>query len=132
MDKEEIRNIVLKYIDAYNVCDIEKISSLLDKDITFKNIANNTTIATAEGISSFTDMISKSTSIFSERNMELITISVENNEVFFETFFTGILNKDLNENILSGDELRIDGHSEFKFNDKNLIYSITDYSRTKI
>lgn len=129
MDRETIKTIVLKYLELFNKSDFESMTQILEPDISFENLTQDTSIVKTSGIKEFLEICRSSARIFESKQKSMITIAVENNTATAEIFFDGILAEDISKDILKGDEIRIEGYSEFEISENGLISSIKDFSR---
>lgn len=129
MDRIKAREIVLKYIESYNNSDTDSMCEIMHKDLVFKNIVNNETIVETHGVDDFTELVKNSFAMFSEKEKKMITIAVEDNIASVEIFLDAVLAKDIEDQAFKGDNIRIEGYTEFEFTDNSLIKAITDYSR---
>lgn len=129
MDKLEIRDKIEKYLMYYNSFDCDSMLELLEEDIVFKNIVSDEINIETNGKNQFKDLFLRASSIFSSQTQTMITIAVEENTASVEIFFDGTIKNDTDSGLLKGDEVRIEGYTEFEFSDSGLIKTITDYSR---
>lgn len=129
MDKLEIRDKIEKYLMYYNSFDCDSILELLEEDIVFKNIVSDEINIETNGKNQFKDLFLRASSIFSSQTQTMITIAVEENTASVEIFFDGTIKNDTDTGLFKGDEVRIEGYTEFEFSDSGLIKTITDYSR---
>ena len=129
MDKLEIRDKIEKYLMYYNSFDCDSILELLEEDIVFKNIVSDEINIETNGKNQFKNLFLKASSIFSSQTQTMITIAVEENTASVEIFFDGTIKNDTDTGLFKGDEVRIEGYTEFEFSDSGLIKTITDYSR---
>jgi hypothetical protein len=105
------------------------MSKVLSPGVTFENLTQEASIVKTEGIEEFIEICRSSASMFESKNKTMITIAVEDNTATAEIFFDGVLAADLSEEVLKGDEIRIEGYTEFEISENGLISSIKDYSR---
>lgn len=130
MDKLEIRDKIEKYLMYYNSFDCDSILELLEEDIVFKNIVSDEINIETNGKNQFKDLFLRASSIFSSQTQTMITIAVEENTASVEIFFDGTIKNDTDTGLFKGDEVRIEGYTEFEFSNSGLIKTITDYSRS--
>ncbi|MDY0132089.1 MAG: nuclear transport factor 2 family protein [Desulforegulaceae bacterium] len=129
MDREKIKSIVLNYINCFNNSDFESMAKILEPEVLFENLTEETSIVKTKGIKEFIEICNSSSSIFELKKKTMITIAVEKNTATAEIFFDGILSANLSDEILKGDKIRIEGYSEFEISENGLISSIKDFSR---
>ncbi|MEL6139693.1 MAG: nuclear transport factor 2 family protein, partial [Cyanobacteria bacterium J06628_6] len=71
MENSEKRTLILRYIDAYNRFDIDGMLSMLNTDITFKNVSGGEVNAQAEGLEQFRRLAEQAKQLFSQREQTL-------------------------------------------------------------
>ena len=67
MIEQDKRNLIDRYLHAYNTFDIEGMLATLHPDIEFKNVSGDEVNATASGIGEFSEIAQQSKALFSSR-----------------------------------------------------------------
>jgi hypothetical protein len=121
------REIIERYIEAYNTFDIDLMLSLLHPDVRFKNLSNGEINAQTVGKSEFESLARQSATLFKTRTQTVKSFEITGDKVTIEINFYAVLAKALSNDIKAGDKLALQGTSEFIFKD-GLIWSIIDES----
>ncbi|RSC95807.1 nuclear transport factor 2 family protein [Tenacibaculum singaporense] len=124
--KKEL-NLIKTYVEGYNSFDVDKMISVLNKDIVFENYTNNSLTLKLDGINQFKEQAEKVLLFFSERKQEIEEIISK--EEYYEVHlkYTATLQVDLSEELKKGNQLNLKGKSIFFFQD-DTITKIEDYS----
>ena len=127
MNLDEKRKIIQKYLEAYNKFDIEGMLSVLSDDVKFENVQNDKVNASTNGKIEFRQLAEQSKTLFSERKQ--IIKSIENNPQItsVKISYHGILASDLPNGMKAGEQINLEGVSEFIFSNSK-ICSIRDIS----
>jgi SnoaL-like domain len=121
------REIIERYIEAYNTFDIDLMLSLLHPEVRFKNLSNGEINAQTVGKSEFESLARQSATLFKTRTQTVKSFEITGDKVTIEINFYAVLAKALSNDIKAGDKLALQGTSEFIFKD-GLIWSIIDES----
>ncbi|WP_336773542.1 nuclear transport factor 2 family protein [Paenibacillus sp. MMO-58] len=127
MVRDEKRDIIEKYIEAYNSFEIARMVELLHKDILFRNISNGEATSETRGVHAFRELAEQSSTMFSSRRQTITDYNVINGKVVVGIDYEGILAVDFPNGLKSGDKLQLKGKSSFEFK-KGKISLIEDYS----
>jgi hypothetical protein len=126
MDQQK-KEIIKKFIEAYNSFDIQSMLLLLHPGIKFVNISSGEITAQTTGINEFEKLANQSSSLFQMREQKITGYKETGNRVTVEVLYRAILAEDLPNGLKQGDEINLTGRSEYIFKD-GLIYSIADES----
>jgi hypothetical protein len=96
-------------------------------DLIFKNVSGGEVNATAVGIDEFRELADRSKAMFSSRQQTVTSFASSGDSATVEIQYEGILAVDLPNGMKVGDEIHLNGRSEFEFKDGKL-YRIADYS----
>ena len=127
MTADEQRELIDRYILAYNRLDVAGMLALLHPDVEFRNVSGGEVDATASGVEQFGRMAEASTALFSSRRQEVVDLRVEEDRAVVDIRYEGVLAADLPNGMRAGETLRLEGRSEFGFRDGR-IDRIADYS----
>ncbi|BBI33782.1 nuclear transport factor 2 family protein [Cohnella abietis] len=127
MINEETQGIIENYVEAYNSFDVERMVTLLHKDMLFRNISNGEINAETSGIQEFKELAEKSSKIFSSRRQTITNYSAFNDRVEIHIDYEAILAVDLPNGLKIGDKLQLTGKSVFGMKEGK-ISLIEDYS----
>ena len=124
---QQKRQLIEKYILAYNSFDIDGMMSLLHSEIKFKNISDGEVNATATGKNEFRAVAEQSKTVFKSRKQTIEFCDIDEDRASVEISFKGVLATDLPNGMKSGEMINLDGRSEFSFKDGK-ISQIVDIS----
>ncbi len=127
MKDKEIKEIIRKYVEPYNLFNIDGMVKLLHDDILFRNISNGEIDTETKGKQEFRNLAEKSLKIFSSRQQTIIDYATIDNLVEVQIEYEGILAVDLPNGFKTGDKLQLKGKSQFGFKEGK-ISLIEDYS----
>ncbi len=124
---ENIRQIVDKYITAYNDFDIDQMISLFDEDCFFENISNSVSTIKAQGRQELRELALKSAELFEKRAQTITDATFTEDKAFVKIDYSATFAVDLPNGFKKGQELHLKGESTFEFKDGK-IKSLTDLS----
>ncbi|MEH0153460.1 nuclear transport factor 2 family protein [Limibacter armeniacum] len=124
---EDQKNIIERYIQAYNKFDINGMIQFLHTDIEFENISGGETDTATKGIAAFKELAEASKQYFVERHQSVTSWKFEEDKVTVQIDYHGILAMDLPSGAKKGDAITMIGQSVFTFKD-GLIVKIQDIS----
>lgn len=121
------KEIITKFIKAYNSFDIEGMLSLLHPDIHFINISGGEVDVEAHGKSEFEELAQNSANLFKEREQKIIRINDLVGMYEADIQYYAVLAEDLPNGLKKGEVISLRGKSEYRLRN-NLIISIRDIS----
>jgi len=121
------REMIDRYIEAYNAFDVAGMVQLLHQDIIFRNYANGEMNTETKGVEAFRALAEQSTQIFSSRRQTIVDYHDALNQVEVKIDYEGTIAADLPNGLKAGDQLQMVGKSVFRFTD-GAISLIEDYS----
>lgn len=127
MQEQTKRELIDRYVAAYNRFDIEGMVELLHKDIAFLNISNGIVTAESDGIDQFRKLALKSQSFFSSREQKVTSFKEAADQAEVEVSFSGVLAVDLPSGKKKGETLELKGRADFEFADGKIL-KIADIS----
>ncbi|BBB68739.1 hypothetical protein UNDYM_4486 [Undibacterium sp. YM2] len=128
MDEKSKNELIDTYLHAYNNFDIEGMLKLLHEEINFHNISGEEVTVSTAGKQEFFKLADMSRNFFSSREQVPLRRDVlDNGNVRLQISFNAVVGMDLPNGLKQGQQLQLQGVSEFAFEDK-LIKSITDIS----
>jgi hypothetical protein len=80
MKQQEMKNIIDKYIQTYNLFDIDGMLACMHNDVEFKNISGGNLNLTANGIKELRSAAEKAKSIFESRYQKINKYNFENDK----------------------------------------------------
>ena len=127
MENRDKKNLIERFIRAYNSFDVDGMVALLHPECSFQNISGGQINASAAGISQLRELAEKSKSLFSSRKQTITSYQSEAETVTIDIDYEGVLRADLPNGLKAGERIQLKGKSVFKFRG-GLIYQLTDYS----
>jgi hypothetical protein len=127
MKQKEIKNIIDKYIQAYNSFNVESMLSLMHPDIEFKNFSGENINMSTNGIKELQTVAIQAKTLFKSRNQTILKYNFIKDTASIEVDFEGILNRNIPNGPKAGEKLKMKGKSVFKFKDSKIV-SLFDYS----
>jgi ketosteroid isomerase-like protein len=127
MNKEEIKRLIYRYIDAYNNFDIDAMIGMVTPDIQFANVSGGEVNAKTSAKAEFEELARQSARLFASRKQSVKAVTIEGDRAFVEIEFEGVLAQDLPNGLKAGEKLALKGTSEFMFTN-GFISSIIDRS----
>lgn len=127
MNETAMRTLIDRYIEAYNLMNIDRMMTFLHPEIEFKNIANGTVNARASGLAEFRRLAERTAALFSSRQQRITDFWTDGDQANIEVSYEAVVARDLPNGMKAGQTLWLTGRSEFTFVEGK-IYRITDYS----
>ena len=127
MKQQEMKDIIDKYLKAYNLFDIDGMLACMHDDVEFKNISGGNINLTTNGIKELRSAAEQAKSIFEYRYQKINKYHFENDISSIEIDYEGVLSKDIPNGLRSGERIKLKGRSVFKFKDGKIV-SLSDYS----
>ncbi|WP_433942998.1 nuclear transport factor 2 family protein [Paenibacillus sp. SN-8-1] len=127
MSSDLTKEIINKYIEAYNAFDTEGMARFLHKDIVFRNFSNGEVNTETNGIEEFRELSEKSAQMFSSRCQTITSYIAIDDKAEVQIDYEGVLAADLPNGMKAGDKIRLQGKSVFQIKDDKLVL-IEDYS----
>ena len=128
MIEQDKRNLIDRYLHAYNTFDIEGMLATLHSDVEFRNVSGDEVNATASGIGEFSEMAQQSKALFSSRQQTVKAFeAIGDDGASIQLAYEGVLAADLPNGMKAGEVLQLTGRTEFEFKDGS-ISRIVDYS----
>ena len=121
-------HLIDTYLQAYNSFDIDGMLKLLSDDVDFHNISGEEVTVSTAGKEEFFKLADSSKNIFSSRQQVPLEREIlANGNIKLQISFTAVVGMDLPNGLKQGQQLQLQGISEFAFKD-GLIKTITDIS----
>jgi len=109
------RDLIDRYLAAYNAFDVEAMLALLDPAIRFENYSGGQLNAEATGIEAFRQLAEQSKALFSEREQRVTALTQDGGTLVAEIAWRGRLAADVPDGPPAGTLLEMRGRSEFAF-----------------
>ena len=128
MTEKEKRDLITRYLDAYNAFDVDGMIETLHPDVEFENVSGGDANTSAAGVEEFRTMAEKAAEIFASRQQTVTSFHVDDEgPVTIEVAYEGTLAQDLPGGVSAGETVRLEGRSTFEFTEGK-IRRIIDYS----
>jgi hypothetical protein len=121
-----MRQLVDRYIEAYNACDFDAMLALMERQVVFENFSQGVLTARAVGIAQLREMAEKSATLFRKRKQTVLTYVEAGDAATVDILFEGTLAANLPNGLKAGQSLSLYGLSEFRFAN-GLISGLRDF-----
>jgi hypothetical protein len=109
------KDLIDRYLAAYNAFDVEAMLAQLDPAIRFENYSNGALSAQTSGIEAFRQLAEQSKALFSEREQRVTALTQDGETLVAEIAWRGRLAADVPDGPPAGTLLEMRGRSEFGF-----------------
>ncbi|MDK8189257.1 nuclear transport factor 2 family protein [Paenibacillus sp. UMB7766-LJ446] len=127
MENSNLKDLIEKYLSAYNTFNIDGMIGVLNENIHFRNISKGEVNSETKGIQEFRTLAEQSIQVFSQRRQVIKNITFAGDKAEVDIDYEGILSSDLPNGMKAGETLKLQGKSIFQMKDKKLIL-IEDHS----
>jgi hypothetical protein len=115
MDSARQKELIDRYLAAYNAFDIEAMLATLEAAVRFENHAGGQLTAQTDGIEAFRQLAEQSKGLFSEREQRITNLARQGDTLVADIAWRGRLAADLPDGPKAGTFLEMNGRSEFAF-----------------
>jgi len=115
MGNPEHRQLVDRYLAAYNGFDVDGMLAVLSPDIRFENYSGGRLTAAASGIDEFRRLAEQAVALFSEREQRITGLALHPDSAVADIAYRGRLAVDLPDGPAAGTLIELQGRSEFSF-----------------
>ena len=119
--KEEQKQMIESYINAYNDFDLDGMLKDLHHEIVFEIITQGKVHLKTEGIDAFKKQAESAKQYFKKRKQLIESWKFTDQIVTVEIDYKGVLAVDLLNGMKSGDTIQLKGKSEFVFKNNKII-----------
>jgi hypothetical protein len=109
------KDLIDRYLAAYNAFDIEAMLAQLDPAIQFENHSGGVLTAQTAGIEAFRQLAEQSRQLFSEREQRVTALTQDGEVLVAEIAWRGRLAADVPDGPPAGTLIEMAGRSEFAF-----------------
>ncbi len=121
MSEARQKELIERYLSAYNAFDIEAMLAQLEPGIRFENFSGGQLTAESSGIEAFRRLAEQSKSLFSEREQRVTGLAREGELLVAEIAWRGRLAADVPGGPPAGTLLEMTGRSEFAFGPAGIV-----------
>ncbi|MEG3158219.1 nuclear transport factor 2 family protein [Lysobacter zhanggongensis] len=115
MNNSSMKDLIDRYLVAYNSFDVDGMLSLLSQDVRFENYSGGQLTAATSGIDELRQLAEQSKSLFSEREQRITGLEFSHDFAAATIAYRGKLAADIPNGPLAGTVLDLQGKSEFSF-----------------
>lgn len=115
MDESTKRELIERYIAAYNHFDVEGMLAVLAPDVIFENYSGEELTTSASGIEEFRHVAEHAKGLFSERVQRVTSLTFSQDGATAEIDFHGRLAQDIPGGPKAGSVIELNGVCEFTF-----------------
>lgn len=115
MSNPIMKDLIDRYLAAYNSFDVDGMLSLLSQNVRFENYSGGQLTATTNGIDEFKQLAEQSKSLFSEREQRITSLEFRGDYAIATIAYRGKLAADIPNGPTAGTILDLQGKSEFSF-----------------
>ncbi|WEN14395.1 nuclear transport factor 2 family protein [Rhodanobacter sp. AS-Z3] len=115
MVNAEKREVIERYVDAYNRFDVDGMLAMLAPDLLFENVSAGQVNAAAHGLVEFRQLAEQGASLFTERKQVIKAWSFRPASVLVTIAWRGVFAVDIPDGPRAGSALELPGESEFEF-----------------
>ncbi|MGR2740174.1 nuclear transport factor 2 family protein [Billgrantia sp. Q4P2] len=120
MDDSAKRDLIERYIAAYNHFDIDSMLAVLDPDIIFENYSGDELTTSASGSDEFRQLAEHAKGFFSERVQRVTSLTFSQDGATAEIDYHGRLAQDIPGGPKAGSLIELNGVSEFTFGSERI------------
>ncbi|HEY0969511.1 MAG TPA: nuclear transport factor 2 family protein [Gemmatimonadales bacterium] len=117
MTDDANRELVERYLRAYDTFDVPGMLATLDPDVEFRNVSNGEVTVTTRGIDEFRALAEQSAKLFHSRSQTLVGYEGEGDRATVHIDYEGVLAVDLSPELRAGEMMKLTGRSTFGFRD---------------
>lgn len=122
-----MRDLIERYLCAYNAFDVDGIMATVHPEIEFQNVSSGQITADAEGAEEFRQLAEQAATLFESRHQVITAFDASEAGAMVNISYEGVLVKDLPNGLKAGQTVRLNGRSEFEFK-AGKILRLVDYS----
>jgi hypothetical protein len=111
------RELIERFIAAYNAFDIDGMVAHLSPDVRFENYSGDNLTAATNGITEFRQLAEQSKSLFSEREQRIGSIQFDGHTAIVTIEYRGRFAVDVPNGPRAGEVIELRGMSEYSFHD---------------
>lgn len=115
MVNSEMRELIQRYVDAYNRFDVEGMLATLAPDVSFENISAGQVSAASQGRDEFRRLAEQAAALFAKRRQVITAWTFRPASVVVAIAWRGMFAVDVPDGPRAGTELVLEGESEFEF-----------------
>ncbi|MCC7053219.1 MAG: nuclear transport factor 2 family protein [Gemmatimonadaceae bacterium] len=115
MGEAEQRDLIARFVAAYNRFDVNGMLALVADDVRFENLSAGVVTASASGAAEFRALAEQATALFREREQRVTGVVFRDGVAVAAIAYRGVLAVDVPGGPPAGTVLELTGESEFGF-----------------
>lgn len=115
MSNSDMKDLIDRYLVAYNSFDVGGMLSLLSREVRFENYSGDQITVATSGMDEFKQLAEQSRSVFSEREQRITGLELGHDSAVATIAYRGTLAEDIPDGPPAGTVLDLRGTSEFSF-----------------
>jgi len=115
MDAPGRRDLIERYIAAYNAFDVEGMLATLSAEVAFLNFSSGQLTAQSDGKEAFRRLAEQGKALFSEREQTIVSVREDGESTIVDIAYRGRLAVDIPDGPAAGTLIELTGQSEFSF-----------------
>ena len=119
--EDAVREVIERYLAAYNAFDIPGMLTLLHPDVAFENVAGGQVTASTRGRDEFRALAEHGASLFTSRRQRIREYRATPAGADVEIEYEGVLAVELSPELPAGATLRLAGRSIFEMQDGRIV-----------
>lgn len=121
MDEYAKRNLIARYLDAYNRFDVDGMMATVHDAVVFQNIADGVVNAQADGADALRQMAEAAIGLFASRCQTMTSFTANDDGAVITVVYEAVLASDLPNGLKAGQRLCLEGRAEFAFKDDRIV-----------
>ncbi|MBS7457343.1 nuclear transport factor 2 family protein [Coralloluteibacterium stylophorae] len=115
MDPDACRQLIARYVEAYNSFDLTALGALVTEDVRFENVVDGQLTAVTEGRDRFLALAAHSRGLFAARSQRVLALAFEGEVAVARVAFRGVLAHDMRDGPSAGTLVELEGQTLFGF-----------------
>ena len=115
VNESRAKELIERFIAAYNAFDVDGMVALLSPDIRFENYSADKLTVSTNGVDEFRKLAEQSKPLFSEREQRISSVTFNRGSAIVTIEYRGRLAADVPEGPRAGTIIKLQGISEYSF-----------------
>lgn len=120
MVNSEMREVIQRYVDAYNRFDFEGMLATLAQDVLFESVSAGKVSVATHGLGEFRRLAEQGAVLFTERRQTITAWTFRPASVVVTIAWRGVFAVDVPDGPRAGTEMELLGESEFEFSGERI------------
>jgi ketosteroid isomerase-like protein len=127
MAADQRRELIERYLSAYNEFDVDGMLAVMHPDVEFRNVVGGEVTVEAHACEEFRALAERAVTLFASRRQTVREYGDDGERAWITVDYEGVLAADLGPELQAGTTLRLTGRSTFELRD-GLIVRLVDES----